>query len=151
MQMERLRAVQEHLDLLQQPEPRCASAEWRPFKMHARSRLCIFNEVCLKYLIASRSFGKQTRLFPLIFDAEMNKCKTDTLISLFLSIVSVCCRQDVSARLGRTSISFCGVWFGKWDLASIQAEMSVFHSEMSPVCQNTQETTNAVQPGGSEI
>lgn len=54
-----------------------------PLKMHVRSRLCIFNEVCLKYLIASCSFEKQIRLFSLIFDTEMNICKTHTLISLF--------------------------------------------------------------------
>lgn len=70
-----------------------------PLKMHGRFRLCIFNEVCLKYLIASCSFGKQIRLFPLIFDAEISKCKTHTLISPFLSIVSVCCRLDVSTQL----------------------------------------------------
>lgn len=84
-----------------------------PLKMHARSRLCIFNEVCLKYLIASRSFGKQIHLLPLIFDAEMNKCKTHTLISPFLSIVSVCCRRDVSARLAphrqHWHAAFCGL------------------------------------------
>ena len=58
-------------------------------KMHARSWRCICNEVCLKYLIAPRSFEKQTHLFSLIFDMEMNICKTHTIISLFWSIVSV--------------------------------------------------------------
>lgn len=108
-----------------------------PLKMHARSRLCIFNEVCLKYLIASCSFGKQIRLFSLIFDAEMNKCKTYTLISPFLSIVSVCCRLDVSARLAshrlHWSASFCGLLFKERDLASMKTEMISFRSVLSPV------------------
>lgn len=65
-------------------------------KMHARSWLCIFNEVCLKYLIALCSFEKQIRLFSLIFDTEMNICKTHTLISLFWSIVSGSCRLRIS-------------------------------------------------------
>lgn len=66
-----------------QPTLRYPIVNRGPLKMHARSWLCIFNEVCLKYLIALCSFEKQIRLFSLIFDAEMNICKTHTLISLF--------------------------------------------------------------------
>lgn len=84
---ERLRAVQEDLNVVQQSalsmadpgrchEDKSPLLNHGPLKMHARSRLCIFNEVCLKYLIALCSFGKQIHLFLLIFDAEMNKCKT---------------------------------------------------------------------------
>lgn len=83
-----------------------------PLKMHARSWLCIFNEVCLKYLIAWCSFEKQIRLYPLIFDTEMNICKTHTLISLFWSIVSVwmqtACFRTVAPHRLRWCISCCG-------------------------------------------
>lgn len=72
-----------------QPTLRYPVVNHGALKMHVRSWLCIFNEVCLKYLIALCSFEKQIRLFSLIFDTEMNICKTHTLISLFWSIVSV--------------------------------------------------------------
>lgn len=71
---------EEDLDVVQQSAPSTADPgrchkdnsplrNRGPLKMHARSWLCIFNEVCLKYLIALCSFGKQIRLFSLIFDA----------------------------------------------------------------------------------
>lgn len=122
----RLWAVHEDLDFVQQSPLSLAHPGRRhgdnspllnrgPLKMHARSRLCIFNEVCLKYLIASCSFGKQIRLFSWIFDAEMNKCKTYTLISPFLSIVTVCYRLDVSVPLAphrlRWHAQFCDLLF----------------------------------------
>lgn len=84
--MKRLRVLQEDLDpmqhsafsivhlgrTVQQPAPRYPLVNRDALKMHARSWLCIFNEVCLKYLIALCSFEKQIRLFSLIFDREMN-------------------------------------------------------------------------------